>query len=154
MFQAATALGIDANQEKLLKVLAGSGKTPQKIALRARLVLLAAEGVANQTIAARLGISRPTVLLWRSRFTRSGVPGLMKDARRPGRKKAVAPEVVQRVVEATLHTTPPAATHWTIRMMARTQGLSRMTVQRIWKQHGLQPHRVETFKLSRDPHFV
>jgi transposase len=154
MFQPATALGIDGNQEKRLKFLAGSGKTPQKIALRARLVLLAAEGVANQAIAARLGISRPTVLLWRSRFQRSGVPGLMKDARRPGRKKAVAPEVVQRVVEATLHTTPPAATHWTIRTMARTQGLSRMTVQRIWKQHGLQPHRVETFKLSRDPHFV
>lgn len=78
----------------------------------------------------------------------------MKDARRPGRKKAVAPEVVQRVVEATLQTTPPAATHWTIRTMARTQGLSRMTVQRIWKQHGLRPHRVETFTLSRGPHFV
>ena len=154
MFEPASALGIDVNQEKRLKFLAGSGKTPQKVALRARLVLLAAAGVANQAIAGRLGISRPTVLLWRSRFQRSGVPGLMKDARRPGRKKAVAPEVVQRVVEATLRTTPPAATHWTIRTMARAHGLSRMTVQRIWKQHGLQPHRVETFKLSRDPHFV
>jgi len=154
MFQPAPALWVDANQEKRLKALVRSGKTPQKIARRARLVLLAAEGAANHAIATRLGISRPTVLLWRSRFTRSGGPGLLKDARRPGRKKAVAPEVVQRVVEATLHTTPPAATHWTIRTMARAQGLPRMTVQRIWKQHGLQPHRVETFKLSRDPHFV
>jgi transposase len=153
MFQPAAALWIDATQEKRLKFLAGSGKTPQKIALRARIVLLAATGLANQVIAARLGISRPTVLLWRSRFGRSGVPGLMKDARRPGRRKAVAPEVIQRVVETTRHTPPPAATHWTVRTMARTQGLSRMTVQRIWKQHGLPPHRVETFKLSRDPRF-
>ena len=118
------------------------------------MVLLAGERVAHHEIAARLGISRPTILLWRRRFVRSGGPGLMKDARRPGRKKVVAPEVVQRVVEATLHTTPPAATHWAIRTMAKAQGLSRMTVHRIWKQHGLQPHRVETFQLSRDPHFV
>jgi transposase len=154
MFQPAAALWIDANQEKRLKCLAGSGKTPQKIAVRARIVLLAGQGIANQAIAARLDLSRPTVLLWRSRFTRAGVPGLMKDARRPGRRKAVVPAVIQRVVEATLHMTPPAATHWTIRTMARAQGLSRMTVHRIWKQHGLPPHRVETFKLSRDPHFV
>ena len=154
MFQPAPALWMDAHQEKRLQALVRSGTTPQKIARRARLVLLAGQGVANHAIAAQLGISRPTVLLWRSRFTRSGVPGLLKDARRPGRKKAVAPDVVQRVVEATLHTTPPAATHWTIRTMASAQKLSRMTVHRIWKQHGLQPHRVETFKLSRDPHFV
>ncbi len=154
MFKPAPALWIDPNQEKRLKFLVSSAKTPQKIALRMRIVLLAGEGVANHRIAARLGISRPTILLWRQRFARSGVPGLMKDEQRPGRKKVVAPEVVQRVVEATLHTTPPAATHWTIRTMAKVQGLSRMTVHRIWKQHGLQPHRVDTFKLSRDPHFV
>jgi len=145
---------MDTNQEKRLKSLVGSGKTPQKLARRARIVLLAGAGLANHAIAARLGISRPTVLLWRHRFQRSGVPGLMKDARRPGRKKALAPAVIQRVVEATLQTTPPAATHWTVRTMAQAQGLSRMTVHRIWQQHGLQPHRVETFKLSRDPHFV
>lgn len=154
MFKPAPALSIDANQEQRLKFLVGSGKTPQKVALRARIVLLAGQGMPNHAIASQLGIGRPTVLLWRSRFTRSGVPGLLKDARRPGRKKAIAPEVVQRVVEATLHTTPPAATHWTARTMAKAQGLSRMTVHRIWKQYGLQPHRVETFKLSRDPHFV
>ena len=154
MFKPAPALWVDANQEKRLKSLVVSGKTPQKIVLRARIILLAGAGVPNHAIAARVEASRPTVLLWRSRFQRSGVPGLMKDARRPGRKKTVAPEVIKRVVEATLHTTPPAATHWTTRTMARAHGLSRMTVQRIWRQHGLQPHRVETFKLSRDPHFV
>lgn len=154
MFTPAPALWIDPNQAKRLTFLVGSGRTPQKLALRARIVLLAGTGVPNRAIAARLDISRPTGLRWRRRFARSGVPGLLKDARRPGRKKAVAPETIKRVVETTLHTTPPAATHWTVRTMARAQGLSRMTVQRIWKQHGLQPHRVETFKLSRDLHFV
>ena len=154
MFKPAPALRVDVNQEKRLRYLARSGKTPQKIALRARIVLLASQGVPNHAIAVQLGTSRPTVLLWRRRFQRFGVPGLERDATRPGRKKSVSPAVIQRVVEATLHTTPPAATHWSTRSMAKAQGLSRMTVQRIWKQHGLQPHRVETFKLSRDPHFV
>ena len=154
MFKPAPALWVDANQEKRLKYLVASGKTPHKIVLRARIILLAGEGVPNHAIAARLGTSRPTVLRWRGRFQQSGVPGLLKDARRPGRTKAVAPELIKRVVEATRQTTPPAATYWSTRTMARAQGLSRMTVQRIWRQHGLQPHRVETFKLSRDPHFV
>jgi transposase len=154
MFTPARALTIDENQRKRLRFLANSGKTPQKVALRARIVLLASEGVPNHAIAARLGTTRPTVLLWRARFRQRGTPGLLKDAPRPGRKKAVTPEVVRRVVEATLHTTPRGATHWSTRTLAQAQGLSHMTAQRIWKQHGLQPHRVETFKLSRDPHFV
>jgi len=154
MFETAKALRVDSNQKKRLRFLTGSGKTPQKIALRARIILCASEGLANNAIAAQLGISRPTVLLWRNRFQRLGVPGLLQDAKRRGRKPALPPEVVQRVVEATLHTTPPGATHWTTRSMAKGQQLSHMTVHRIWKQHGLQPHRLETFKLSQDPHFV
>ncbi len=154
MFTPARALTIDENQRKRLRFLANSGKTPQKVALRARIVLLASEGVPNNASAARLGTSRPTVLLWRSRFQARGAPGLLKEAPRPGRKKALSPAVVKRVVEATLHSTPRGATHWSTRTLAKAQGLSHMTVQRIWKQHGLQPHRVETFKLSRDPHFV
>ena len=154
MFTPARALSIDDNQRKRLRFLANSGNTPQKVALRARIVLLASEGVPNHAIAAQLGTTRPTVLLWRERFRQRGAPGLLKDATRPGRKKALAPEVVQQVVEATLHTTPRGATHWTTRTLAQAQGLSHMTVHRIWRQHGLQPHRVETFKLSRDPRFV
>jgi len=154
MFTPARALTIDENQRKRLRFLANSGKTPQKVALRARIVLLASEGVPNHAIAARLGTSRPTVLLWRSRFQARGAPGLLKDAPRPGRKKAIPPEVVKRVVEATLHSTPRGATHWSTRTLAQAQGLSHMMVHRIWQQHGLQPHRVETFKLSRDPQFV
>ena len=121
---------------------------------RARIVLLASEGVPNNASAARLGTSRPTVLLWRSRFQARGAPGLLKEAPRPGRKKALSPAVVKRVVEATLHSTPRGATHWSTRTLAKALGVSHMTVHRIWKQHGLKPHRVETFKLSRDPRFV
>lgn len=154
MFTPARALEVDDNQRKRLSSLAVSGKTPQKIALRARIVLLAGKGRPNHAIAQELKTSRPTVLLWRERFAQKGVPGLLQDAPRSGRKKAVTAQQIQAVVEATLRTTPPAATHWTTRTLAKAQGLSHMTVQRIWKQHRLQPHRVETFKLSRDPQFV
>ena len=92
--------------------------------------------------------------LWRERFLALRVAGLAQDAPRPGRKPTVSVQKIRAVVEATLHTTPPAATHWSTRTMARAQGLSQATVQRIWKQHHLQPHRVETFKLSRDKHFI
>lgn len=154
MFTPARPLHVDENQRKRLQHLANSGKTPQRIAMRARLVLLAGEGRANHAIARELGISRPTVLLWRERFAKHGVTGLLKDAPRPGRRKAITAEVVKRVVEATMHTTPTAATHWSVRSMAKAQGLSRMTVQRIWVQHRLKPHRLETFKFSNDPQFV
>jgi len=154
MFTPARPLHVDENQRKRLLHLAKSGKTPQKIAVRARIVLLAGEGRANHAVAQELGISRPTVLLWRKRFAQRGVPGLLKDASRPGRRKAISAEVIKQVVEATMHTTPPGATHWSVRSMAKARGLSRMTVQRIWKQHRLQPHRLETFKFSKDPLFV
>ena len=154
MFTPAHPLHVDENQRKRLEHMAKSGKTPQKIAMRARIVLLAGDGRANHAIAKELGTSRPTVLLWRERFAARGVAGLLKDAPRPGRRKALSAEVVKRVVEATMHTTPAGATHWSVRSMAKAQGLSRMTVQRIWKQHRLQPHRLETFKFSNDPLFV
>jgi len=154
MFTPAPALFVDGNQRQHLTRLAGSGKTPQKVALRARIVLLAAKGTPNHAIARQLAISRPTVILWRNRFAKGGVSGILQDAPRPGRHKAIGRDVVTRVVQATMHTTPPAATHWSVRSMAQAQGLSRMTVQRIWKQHGLQPHRVENFKFSKDPRFV
>ena len=154
MFTPASALVTDENQRKRLRFLTRSGKTPQKVALRARIVLLAADGVANNAIARQLATSRPTVLLWRGRFSSLGVPGIMKDATRPGRKKAISPEVVQKVVEKTLHSTPRGATHWSTRSMAKEMGISHLSVHRIWKQHGLAPHRVETFKMSKDLKFV
>ena len=121
---------------------------------RAQIILLAAEGVESQDIAVRLRVSRPTVQLWRERFLALRLAGLEKDAPRPGRIPSLSPRKVQTVVEATLHTKPSNATHWSVRSMASTQGISRMAVQRIWKQHNLKPHLVKTFKLSRDQHFL
>lgn len=154
MFTPAKPLCIDDNQRKRMQHLAKSGKTPQRIALRARLVLLAADGQPNHAIAQELGVSRPTVLLWRKRFAERGVSGILKDASRPGRRKALSPERIKQVVDATMQTTPPDATHWSVRTMAKAQGLSRMSVQRIWMQHRLQPHLLESFKFSNDPLFV
>ena len=154
MFTPASALSMDANQRKKLQILVGSGKTAQKVALRARILLLAADGVPNNAIAARLGTSRPTVLLWRARFGSLGVSGIMCDAKRPGRKKAISADLVKRVVEKTLHETPVAETHWSTRSLAKEMAISHVSVHRIWQQHGLAPHRVQTFKLSKDPKFV
>jgi transposase len=133
---------------------AKSRNLPYRQVVRARIITLAAQGITGQSIAASLGISRPTVHLWRGRFLALRTAGLEKDAPRPGRKPRIWPAKIKAVVEATLHTTPANATHWSTRSMARAQGLSEATIRRIWKQHNLKPHLVETFKLSRDKHFV
>jgi transposase len=115
---------------------------------------MAADGVQSQVIARDLGVSKPTVQLWRQRFLAFRLVGLQKDAPRPGRIPKITSKKIQAVVEATLHTTPPNATHWSTRSMGRAQGLSEATIRRIWKQHNLKPHLVKTFKLSRDKRFV
>jgi transposase len=115
---------------------------------------MAANGILNQNIAKELRISRPTVQLWRQRFLSLRLPGLEKDAPRPGRKPRIQQRKINAVIEATLHTTPPNATHWSTRTMAHAQGVSEATVRRIWHSHNIKPHLVETFKLSRDKQFV
>jgi transposase len=115
---------------------------------------MAGEGILSQDIARKLKISRPTVQLWRQRFLALRLPGLEKDAPRRGRIPKISERKVRAVVEATIHTTPPNATHWSTRSMAEAQGLSEATIRRIWKRHNLKPHLVRTFKLSRDKHFV
>lgn len=154
MWKPAKALKVVAHDRELLEQLARAPKTPQRVALRAKIVLGAAVGRSVNGLAQELGISRPTVLLWRNRYAKAGVPGLLKDAPRPGRKKRIASKKVEAIVNATLHTRPKDATHWSTRSMARAQGVSEATVRRIWDAHGLRPHRVRTFKLSRDPDFV
>lgn len=129
-------------------------RLPLRVVQRAQIITLAAEGVLNQDIAQQLGISRPTVQLWRERFLGLRMAGLTHDAPRPGRLPHIPARKVRAIVEATLHTTPLAATHWSTRTMADAQGVSEATVRRIWKQHGLKPHLSKTFKLSRDPQFV
>jgi transposase len=127
---------------------------PYRQVLRAKIIIMAAQGRQNKDIAASIGISRPTVQLWRERFLALRLPGLEKDAPRPGRNPRIPLSKINAVVEATLHTTPKTATHWSTRTMAKARGLSEASVRRIWKQYNLKPHLVETFKLSRDKHFV
>jgi len=125
-----------------------------RLVQRARIIQRAAAGAQSKDIAKNLGVSRPTVQLWRERFRALRLEGLEKDAPRPGRIPDIPEAKVRAVVKATLQTTPPNATHWSTRSMAQVQGLSRMAVQRIWKQHNLKPHLVRTFKISRDKQFV
>lgn len=150
----AAALKLTTEERGELEQIADNPRTGQKVALRARIILLGAEGMPNAQIAERLRISRPTVILQRQRFEQLGVRALLKDAsRRPGRAP-VAAALVQKIVDATRTAPPAGATQWTARSMAKWAGTSRMVVHRIWKRHGLQPHRVDTFKISTDPHLV
>jgi len=128
--------------------------TPQKVVLRAKSVVLSADGVPTKAIMQQLETTCPTISRWRERFVEQGVDGLRKDATRPGRKPRISEEQVREVIERTLHSTPVNGTHWSTRTMAAATGLSKATIQRLWRDHGLQPHRTETFKLSRDPQFL
>src|SRR5215217_8254316 len=129
-------------------------KTAQALATRARIVLACAEpGSTNGGVADKLGVSRPTVALWRGRFADRGPDGLL-DEPRPGAPRTITDEQVERAVATTLEATPADATHWSTRSLARAAGLSQTAVCRIWRAFGLKPHRVETFKLSKDPLFV
>src|SRR6478752_4248800 len=128
--------------------------TPQKVVWRARIVLLAADGQQAIAIAAAVGKSLLTVRRWRRRYVAKGVDGLLKDATRPSRVKPLAPEKIKQVVHMTLHAKPPNATHWSVRSLAKAAGISYSSVQRIWSAHGLKPHLVRTFKVSRDKNFA
>jgi transposase len=128
-------------------------KVARADALRAEIVLLAAEGTSNMAIAEHLGITRVTVATWRNRFAAKRLDGLL-DEPRPGAPRTITDAKVAEVVTATLETLPAGRTHWSSRGMAKAVGLAPSTVQRIWKAFSLQPHRGETFKLSTDPLFV
>jgi transposase len=128
-------------------------KTAQALAMRARVVLRAAEGRSNTAIAAELGVAKHTVGKWRERFARLRADGLL-DEPRPGAPRRIGDEQVAALVDRTLSAVPDGATHWSLRSMARASGLSVSTVGRVWRAFGLQPHRAETFKLSTDPLFA
>ena len=128
--------------------------SPQRIVLRSRICLLGADGVSNNAIAKRLGTSRPTVILWRNRFAKSGPAGISEDAPHGPSSRRTEAETVKLIVEQTLQTRPPDATHWSTRTLAKEIGVSHMTVARVWDAHGLQPHRIRTFKMSKDKRFV
>lgn len=125
-----------------------------RVSARARIILLAAQGLENQEIAAQMKIVPRTVARWRNRFAERGIAGIKTDASRPGRTPRVGAELVQRIVTKTTTEHPAHTTHWSTRSMAREVGVSEKTIRRIWHAHGLKPHRVETFKLSNDPCFA
>ena len=128
--------------------------TPQSIAMRARIVLMAADGASNSAIARALSVSRPTVIMWRERFAEGGPEALTEVKEGRGRKRTISAAKVKEIVQATTQSTPPGQTHWSCRSMAKAQGVSPASVQRIWDAHGLAPHRVRAFKLSTDPRFT
>lgn len=136
-----------------LKLLAARRKTAQAVALRARIVLACAEGRENKEVAAGLGVDRATVGKWRRRFVELRMDGL-HDEPRSGAPRSIDDARIEAVIVKTLESLPADATHWSSRSMAKTSGLSVSSVQRIWRAFGLQPHRIETFKLSTDPEFV
>jgi len=148
------ALALSADQlEQLEQWLAAHG-TPQQVALRCRIVLAAVQGGSDLSIAAGLDVNRHTVTLWRKRFAEQGLECLWQIAAGRGRKPIFGIEQIKAVVDATLQTKPKGMTHWSCRLMAKRQGMSKSTISNIWRSHNLKPHRVKTFKLSRDPKFV
>ena len=154
MSRTAASIILTSSEAETLAGWARSRTLPARLIERAQIVQMAATGVQSQEIARELGISRPTVQLWRQRFLGLRLAGLEKDAPRPGRIPRISDRRVRRLVEATLHSKPENATHWSTRLMAKAQGVSEATVRRIWKQHNLKPHLTKTFKLSRDKQFV
>jgi transposase len=153
MWKKADALPITEEQRKIIDAWARAKKTPQRIVLRSRICLLASNDVSHNAIAKRLNTSRSTVSLWIKRFKEQGLTGISEDATHGTSTRCLDVEKVKSIVEATLHTKPKDATHWSTRTMAKAQGVSHSTIQRIWDAHGLQPHRVKNFKLSSDKRF-
>ena len=149
----AAAVVLDADERAQLERWTRRRTSAQALAQRARIVLLAADGLTNTEIAAQLGITRGMAATWRARFVEHRLDGLT-DEPRPGRPRTVTDDKVEEVIVKTLETTPKGATHWSTRSMAREVGLTQSAVLRIWKAFGLQPHRQETWKLSKDPQFI
>ena len=153
MFAPATPLPVSAGQTQQLDALVRAGTTPQRLARRCQVIVLASQGVANRAIAQQTGLSRPTVLATRVAFVRGGVEALGHRPRRQRAGRVLTPDLEQRILDTTLKTRPLPGTHWSVRILAKQLGVSRMMVQRVWQRHEVQPHRVEKFKLSTDPRF-
>ena len=149
----AVAIVLDEAEKRALTALTRKHGAPQSLAVRARIVLAAADGLTNKEIAAKLDICAHTAGVWRRRFARDRLDGLY-DEPRPGAPRQIGDDEIAATIRKTLETRPKGATHWSLRTMAKAVGHAPSTIHRIWRAFGLQPHRSETFKLSSDPQFV
>lgn len=146
---------LSAEDDRNLRILSKRKRIEARIQMRARIVLMAAHGMSDTDIAHKLGAERRVAARWRARFLHAGVQGLLRDATRPGRPRTARKKAnEEKVVRTTLEQTPKGATHWSTRTLAAHLGTSASAVARIWRAHGLKPHRVKSFKLSNDPNFV
>jgi len=145
---------LNAEQRRAVERLARGRSLPARIVERARIVLRAADGLRDKEIAQQLGITPEKAARWRNRFLDGGIAALEKDAPRPGRTRSISDRQVKRVVAMTIRHKPAGATHWSTRTMAAAAGISEASVRRIWHAHGLKPHLLRTFKLSRDIRFA
>jgi len=150
MARAAAAIELSDQETRELRAVLRTPSASQQQALRARIVLRAAEGATNTQIAAEAGVSLPTVGLWRRNFAERRMDGLA-DAPRSGRPREIDDEDVQRVLAKTLEPPPDGTTHWSVRRLAAATAIAPTTVHRIWKEHKLKPHQVRSFKFSKDP---
>ena len=148
------AIQLPAGERAQLQQWESAQGTPQQVALRCRIVLAALAGDDNVSIAQELGVSRPTVQLWRKRVHQGGIGELWKIAPGRGRKRKFDQGKRDQIIQATLQSKPQGMTHWSCRLMAEAQGVSRNTIHRLWQLHNLKPHLSRTFKLSRDAHFL
>ena len=153
MRPATPPLPLNDGQREVLEKLARSRSSQHREVVTARALLAAADGRANTAIGRELGVSPTTVASWRERFVADGLAGLGVVRPGRGRKPTIGDEQIAEIVRATCEDTPPGATHWSCRSMAKAQGVSPATVQRIWSTLGLKPHQVDTFKVSNDPKF-
>ena len=149
----AAPIELSVDERQALEAWTRRRTTAAALSMRSRIVLACAAGQSNTQIAAGLGVHRNTVALWRRRFAEFGLDGLL-DEPRPGQPRKITDAQVEEVIAKTLESTPKDATHWSTRSMAAEVGLSQTAVSRIWRAFGLQPHRAETWKLSKDPLFV
>jgi transposase len=154
MIRSPTAIELSTKDRAALEEVVANGNTRQKIAKRARIVLMTADGHGTVAVMRAVGVAKTTVWRWQAYFVEAGVAGLVKGRSKPPGKKPIADEIKLRVVEKTVKERPANATHWSVRSMAAAMGISHTSVQRIWREYGLKPHLVRGFKVSNDPEFV
>jgi transposase len=149
-----SSLQLEAADEQQLRQWLSAFGTPQQVALRCRILLACAAGESDNAIAQQLEVNRKTVTLWRTRYTQLGIAGVWEIAPGRGRRPTYGPEKIQEIVETTLQTKPKGRTQWSCRSLAAKQGISKSSISNIWRSHNLKPHRIKSFKLSRDPRFL